>query len=178
MSLWRQCKAILVLPVMVIVIIPTVMLSLSGNIMFGWGFLYPYCLFPIILGCALIGSGLALVVTTIIQFAHIGAGTLAPWDPTQTLVVQGVYGYVRNPMISGVMFILVGETVMVDSWLLLAWCLLFIIANAVYIPLCEERGLTKRFGEAYRIYKQHVPRWIPRVKPWEPTSDAAWRHRP
>lgn len=111
------------------------------------------------------------LVTTIKQFAHIGAGTLAPWDSTQKLVVQGVYCYVRNPMISGVVFILIGETVLFGSLLLLGWCLLFVIANAVYIPLCEERGLTERFGEAYRVYKQHVPRWIPRVTPWKPTSD-------
>jgi protein-S-isoprenylcysteine O-methyltransferase Ste14 len=171
MSLWRHCKAILILPVTVTVIIPTVMLSLSGNVRFGWGFPYPYWLFPAILGCVLIGSGLALLVTTIIQFARIGAGTLAPWDPTQKLVVQGVYCHVRNPMISGIILILIGETVLFGSWLLLGWCLLFVIANAVYIPLCEERGLTERFGETYRVYKQHVPRWIPRVTSWKPTSD-------
>jgi protein-S-isoprenylcysteine O-methyltransferase Ste14 len=37
-----------------------------------------------------------------------------------------------------------------------------------YIPYSEERGLEKRFGEAYRTYKQHVPRWIPRLTPWDP----------
>ncbi|MEW5718671.1 MAG: hypothetical protein AB1817_08610 [Chloroflexota bacterium] len=37
----------------------------------------------------------------------------------------------------------------------------------MYIPLVEERGLEKRFGEEYRIYKQNVPRWIPRAKAWD-----------
>ena len=35
------------------------------------------------------------------------------------------------------------------------------------MPLSEEPGLSKRFGEAYAIYKRHVPRWIPRLKPWD-----------
>lgn len=42
-----------------------------------------------------------------------------------------------------------------------------VIANAVYIPLVEEPGLAQRFGEDYRIYRQYVPRWIPRMTPWD-----------
>ena len=37
----------------------------------------------------------------------------------------------------------------------------------VYIPLVEEPGLLKRFGEEYLTYKRNVPRWIPRLTPWE-----------
>ena len=91
--------------------------------------------------------------------------------------MQGVYRYVRNPMISGVVLILIGETVLLGSLPLLGWCLLFVIANAVYIPLREERGLMERFGEAYLVYKRHVPRWIPRFTPWEPRSDATGSNR-
>ena len=49
------------------------------------------------------------MVATIRLFVTVGKGTLAPWNPTQKLVVQGVYRHVRNPMISGVMFILAGR---------------------------------------------------------------------
>jgi protein-S-isoprenylcysteine O-methyltransferase Ste14 len=27
--------------------------------------------------------------------------------------------------------------------------------------------MQKRFGNDYLTYKQHVPRWVPRLKPWE-----------
>ena len=40
------------------------------------------------------------------------------------------------------------------------------MVNVVYIPLSEEPGLAKRFGDDYLTYKQNVPRWIPRLKPW------------
>ena len=40
--------------------------------------------------------------------------------------------------------------------------------NVTYIPLVEERALEERFGESYREYKKNVPRWIPRLRPWQP----------
>ena len=38
----------------------------------------------------------------------------------------------------------------------------------VYMPLVEEPGLAKRFGEEYEEYCRNVPRWIPKVRGWEP----------
>jgi protein-S-isoprenylcysteine O-methyltransferase Ste14 len=49
------------------------------------------------------------MAATIRLFLTIGKGTLAPWKPTQRVVVEGVYRHVRNPMISGVCFILLGD---------------------------------------------------------------------
>jgi len=40
--------------------------------------------------------------------------------------------------------------------------------NAIYIPLLEEPGLVRRFGADYETYRRHVPRWIPRLSPWNP----------
>jgi hypothetical protein len=41
------------------------------------------------------------------------------------------------------------------------------VLNAVHIPLSEEPGLVKRFGEEYLTYKANVPRWIPRIRAWQ-----------
>ena len=60
-------------------------------------------------------NGILLMVAAIRLFVTIGKGTLAPWNPTQKLVVHGVYRHVRNPMISGVMFILLGEFLLAAS---------------------------------------------------------------
>ncbi len=111
--------------------------------------------------------GLSLMAATIRLFAQVGQGTLAPWEPPQRLVVRGVYRHVRNPMISGVLFVLLGESVLTASVPLLQWFLIFAVINAIYIPLLEEPMLVNRFGEDYLTYKRNVPRWIPRWKPWD-----------
>jgi protein-S-isoprenylcysteine O-methyltransferase Ste14 len=121
-----------------------------------------------LLGLLLIGLGHVLMVATIRLFMTVGQGTLAPWNPTQRLVVQGVYRHVRNPMISGVFFVLLGEAILGASLPLLGWFILFVIANVIYIPLAEEPGLVKRFGAEYEEYRRNVPRWIPRLMPWNP----------
>ena len=128
----------------------------------------PYLQLP--LGVFLLCLGLALLVMTIRLFASIGRGTLAPWDPTQQLVTQGVYAHTRNPMISGVLFILVGEGVLVGSSAICTWALLFFMINTVYFMLFEEPGLERRFGQAYLTYRANVPRWLPRLKPWHPNE--------
>jgi protein-S-isoprenylcysteine O-methyltransferase Ste14 len=53
------------------------------------------------------------------------------------------------------------------SYNLLAWLIVFLLINHIYFVLVEEPGLAKRFGEEYEIYKQNVPRWLPRLTPWE-----------
>jgi protein-S-isoprenylcysteine O-methyltransferase Ste14 len=119
-------------------------------------------------GSAALLIGLTLFISTVSHFARTGRGTLAPWDPPRVLVVNGTYRYVRNPMISGVLFILLAESLLTGSRRIVMWFILFLIINLVYVPLLEEPGLGARFGEQYRLYKENVPRWLPRVKPWIP----------
>jgi protein-S-isoprenylcysteine O-methyltransferase Ste14 len=167
MTLLRHLLSIALLPATVTVIIPAYVIKSSVKIRPGWGLNLPWEILPLLLGGCLIIIGLTLLVNTIRMFATVGRGTLAPWDPTQRLVVKGVYRYVRNPMISGVLFILLGEAALFGSWPLFRWFLLFFLINAIYIPLYEERGLQGRFGEDYRLYKANVPRWIPRLRSWK-----------
>ena len=125
----------------------------------------------LVAGTAALVIGLTLFISTLTHFARTGRGTLAPWDPPRVLVVRGVYRYVRNPMISGVLFVLLAEALLTGSRRVLFWFVLFLGINLVYIPLLEEPGLAARFGDRYREYKKHVPRWLPRVKPWVPPWD-------
>ena len=106
-------------------------------------------------------------------FHHGREGTLAPWNPTQKLVVRGVYRHVRNPMIVGVFCILLGETILFDSWQLFCWFGFVVLVNLIYIPLSEEPGLAKQFGDDYLLYKKNVPRSILMFTPWEGLSDPA-----
>ena len=115
--------------------------------------------------------GLLLFVASLRHFVSQGRGTLAPWDPPRVLVVAGPYRYVRNPMISGVLFIVFGEALVLLSQPHALWALFFLCVNLVYIPILEEPMLDRRFGGPYREYRKHVPRFLPRVRPWIPDGD-------
>lgn len=163
----KQLQAIM-MPIIVTIIVPTLLLTSTQSVNIGWGLPSPINLLPIIIGLLLIAAGFWLVVMTIRMFITVGKGTLAPWAPTQRLVVVGIYRYVRNPMISGVCAIVLGDAVLFGSIPMLIWALIVIGVNLVYIPLSEEPGLRQRFGADYDEYARNVPRWIPRRTPWTP----------
>ena len=155
----KHVRAIAFLPMTVTIVVPCVLLGATG------GFSSPGLVQGILGGLSLV-CGLIFMVWTITLFARIGQGTLAAWDPTRRLVVAGPYRHVRNPMISGVFGVLLGEAVIFGSPALFCWFAFFVLLNAVYTPLSEEPGLARRFGDDYRRYKDHVPRWLPRLRPW------------
>jgi len=162
MSVWRHLAAILLLPGVVAVAVPVLLLWRDG----------PQFSRLAVIGIPLIAVGLVLIVGTIRLFASVGRGTLAPWDATTRLVVSGPYRYVRNPMITGVLLVLLGEAASFQSLPVLLWFAVVFAVNAVYMPLVEEPGLERRFGDEYRTYKAHVPRWLPRTRPWSPEETA------
>jgi protein-S-isoprenylcysteine O-methyltransferase Ste14 len=153
----RHAAAVLLLPGVVAVAVPALIVASFGATVTWPGLL---------VGAVLVAVGLLLVVRTVALFASVGRGTLAPWDPTERLVVRGPYRRVRNPMISGVLFILLGEAAALGSLGVLVWFAAVLALNAIYIPLVEEPGLVRRFGEDYERYREHVPRWLPRPRPW------------
>ena len=119
-----------------------------------------------ITGFLLIITGIGLVYHTVALFTDYGDGTPAPFDPPRKFVALGLYRYVRNPMIIGVMLILLGQSVAFFSFFIFGWFLFFAAANLIYIPLIEEPSLNKKFGEIYKVYLDQTPRWIPRYVSW------------
>jgi protein-S-isoprenylcysteine O-methyltransferase Ste14 len=158
MSIVRQLAAVALLPVTVALVVPGLIVWRTGADGGGWALG--------LIGTALVALGVALVAWTATLFARAGRGTIAPWDPTSRLVVLGPYRHVRNPMISGVLAILLGEAALAGSVPLLLWFAGVLAVNAVYLPLVEEPGLRKRFGTDYDAYRANVPRWLPRLRPW------------
>ena len=162
---WRLLKPIIILPGTVLVFVPSLILIATSNTRFFSGLLGPaQLLFWIAMAAAAVA--LFLAAWTVTLLTKFGQGTPAPWDPPQKLVVRGPYRHVRNPMITSVLLMLVAEVLLFQSWPIFFWMIFFYLANVLYFPLFEERSLEKRFGEDYRIYKKHVPRWIPRLTPW------------
>jgi len=128
--------------------------------------------FQLVGGFVIISIGLTIMFVCISSFIRIGKGTLAPWSPPKNFVAVGLYRYVRNPMILGVLTVLLGEATMFSSIPILKWAGTFFIINTIYFFLLEEPQLEDRFGESYRIYKKYVSRWIPRLKPYQPKEKA------
>ena len=89
-------------------------------------------------------------------------------EPTKRLVTTGPYAYVRNPMIFGVLFILLGVAFLADSASGLVLVPVGGAAAAAHLRLFEEKGLVTRFGTAYEHYREHVPMLIPRRSPYLP----------
>ena len=166
-SVLSQLGSILVLPFNVIITIPIILILLESKTVFSFdslSVLHALAFFPAVI---FIIIGFILLVHTVRLFINVGEGTLAPWDPTEKLVVEGPYKYVRNPMISGAVLILIGEALVFWSVYILVWLVLFVLINTVYFIFVEEPGLVKRFGNDYKTYKNNVPRWIPRLQPWK-----------
>jgi protein-S-isoprenylcysteine O-methyltransferase Ste14 len=155
---------------MVVVVVPALLVWAHGADV-GWGLAAPFGVFLGGAGAGLVIDGVRLWLETIRLFVVVGRGTLAPWDPPRRFVVRGPYRRVRNPMISALGIVLLGEVAVLGSQWVLILFVWFAIVNAIYIPLLEEPRLARRFDADYEEYRHAVPRWIPRGKPWEPGED-------
>jgi protein-S-isoprenylcysteine O-methyltransferase Ste14 len=100
------------------------------------------------------------------DFAVVGRGTPAPIDPPKSVVVSGLYRFVRNPMYVGVELVILGEAWLFCSARLLGYALLLGPCFHLFVVFYEEPTLRRRFGGPYQEYCQAVPRWIPRLTPW------------
>lgn len=117
-------------------------------------------------GAAFALVGAAMVVESFARFALKGLGTPAPIAPTKHLVMSGLYRYVRNPMYVGVVSAIFGQALWFGSSALLAYGAAVWAAFHLFVLLYEEPTLKRQFGSEYDAFRRHVPRWLPRIKPW------------
>jgi protein-S-isoprenylcysteine O-methyltransferase Ste14 len=101
-------------------------------------------------------------------FITRGRGTAFPTDPPKTLVVLGPYRYLRNPMYVGNLGIVASGALLLRSpgMLLYAAVLAWLVDR--YIKRVEEPALEARYGDAYRRYRDAIPRWLPARRPHPP----------
>jgi protein-S-isoprenylcysteine O-methyltransferase Ste14 len=114
----------------------------------------------------LIAAGLLSLVHAFTLFA-LHRGTPAPVAPTQTLVVNGIYRFVRNPMYLAVLAIILGQALLFASWVLVVYAAIALAAVVAFVKGYEEPTLTETYGEQYLEYRRNVPGWWPRLTPWE-----------
>ena len=116
-------------------------------------------------GVVLAVAGLALSLWCVALFLRMGEGTPAPLQPPVHLVTAGPYGLVRNPMLTGVTMLIAGEALVFASLGIAVYAAVFFAIANVLLFTVEEPALARRFGEEYAAYRQHVPRWLPRLRP-------------
>ncbi len=173
----KQHAMSFMLPITVTIVFPLLLLYFTGtsDLWFKWPLTFDIISVSEVLRVLLSGFfllfGLDLLGHTVRKFAREGEGTLSPLHPTKNLVVTGIYCHVRNPMIIGVLCIVLGESLVLPSFSVFLLCFFFFIGNHFYFIYSEEPGLVSRFGNAYLEYKKNVPRWIPRRTPWIPNAE-------
>src|SRR5215472_16451889 len=92
------------------------------------------------IGLMLIIAGVPGLVDSFARFALQGLGTPAPIAPPQKLVVTGLYRYVRNPIYSALVAVILGQALLFgDSGLLWYSALLWLFFH-VWVMLIEEPG--------------------------------------
>jgi len=120
------------------------------------------------LGLLPLAAGVAGLAHCLRDFAVVGRGTPAPFDPPQELVATGLYRWVRNPMYLSALVLLVGEAVVLEAPVLLRYAAAFLLGTHLFVVLYEEPTLRRKFGESYDRYRATVPRWLPRWLPRRP----------
>lgn len=123
-----------------------------------------------VLGAGLIAAGGTVLTHSFVRFVVEGVGTPAPVAPTRYLVVGGLYRHVRNPMYLAMEAMILGQALLLGQRRLLGWAAIAAVPPATFVRLYEEPKLAASFGTEYEQYRRNVPRWLPRVRPWRPTS--------
>lgn len=136
--------------------LPAAGLFLDG--LLGWPSLpdlvRPLGLIPFVLGAA-------GIFWCFLLFVRIGQGTPNPWDPPRVLVTSGPFAWTRNPIILSHALAALGVAMLFASPA--AVVIVLVLGILVqFIVRREERTLDSRYGDAYRRYREMVPRWIPR----------------
>ena len=114
--------------------------------------------FPLLGGFFVI-IGLILGFTAIREFrkAHT---TVDPHGSVSTVVINGPYRFVRNPIYLGFVCLLVGFPMTFGTWWGLLLVPVFMLSMNTLVIQHEEAYLEKKFGAKYTGYKSRVGRWI------------------
>ncbi len=86
-----------------------------------------------------------------------------PGAKPAVLITDGWYARTRNPLLLGVVTILLGEAVLFLSPALAGYALTYWLWLTVFVILKEESDLRRAFGAQFHAYCHDVPRWIPRL---------------
>ncbi len=112
----------------------------------------------IVIGVVLIAACAALGVPALLGFRAAGTH-VEPWKPASVLVTDGIFGWLRNPMYVGLTLFLGALSMLLASDWMLVLTIGFVPVIHFGVVKREERYLEAKFGDAYRRYRERVPRY-------------------
>lgn len=104
-----------------------------------------------------------VVRATTIGFDYIVRGGRNRRVYADTLVTEGLFRHVRNPMYVGKFFMVLGAGFAANRWpALISICAAYAFMYHAVV-LAEEEYLRQKFGPAFDQYCGRTPRWLPRL---------------
>ncbi|MCX5781501.1 MAG: isoprenylcysteine carboxylmethyltransferase family protein [Elusimicrobia bacterium] len=89
-----------------------------------------------------------------------------------SLITNGPFAYVRNPLYIGNILLYVGACVM--SMALFPWLLIATVIGSYvqyyFIIRLEEEYLINKYGDKYKEYSNNVSRFMPKLRPYQDFS--------
>jgi len=79
------------------------------------------------------------------------------------LITVGPYAYVRNPIYTGMLGILIATGLAMEHWIALIAAIVFFAVGTVIRVRSEEKLLRGAFGEEFEEYARRVPAVLPGI---------------
>jgi protein-S-isoprenylcysteine O-methyltransferase Ste14 len=114
-----------------------------------------------ILGIILFVAGAGLIIAARRELTRHGQPA-EPRKPTTGLVTSGVFSFTRNPLYLGVIVMICGAGLILNSWWIFIGLVPAIILCHTVLIIPEERYLSSLFGEEFIAYTHSVRTWFGR----------------
>lgn len=134
--------------------------------------LVSYSLWSTLLNFSEAGMFVAMILGYSVAFIGIGL-FIKGWKEVykarkeNRLVTTGLYRFVRHPQYTGLFIALFGEGVIHWPTIFSISLLPLIVIAYYFLARKEEREMLRQFGDAYRIYQNQVPMFLPRWGEWK-----------
>ncbi|WP_169738246.1 methyltransferase family protein [Maridesulfovibrio frigidus] len=134
-------------------------ISIFLELLFPWPIIVGNELTLFIIGIIILAMGITFMMWGHGRFRSLGVNVPTNM-PVSRLVTDGAHKYSRNPMYIGLISIILGLGVAVDS----VWILISVLPMTLYISYYvipkEEAYLVRTFGEDYKKYRNNVRKWL------------------
>ena len=121
-------------------------------------FIFPY---QLTIAVIIALTGLMIGIAAAIEFKRVQTA-VNPRKPelAQSLVINGIFKYSRNPMYLGLVIIVFAAVIYTGNFIALMHPILLVIYLHYFQIRPEERILMDKFGEDYLVYMTQTRRWI------------------